>query len=261
MDFLPTSGVAKGAAMAAPLAVGMLAGKKAATWDALAAAKAKMLADMGTDARTIWKETGTWKGPDGKWRQEIDGSAPFTPSTNPQAGAMLRDQPANLGVSKVINNFKVPKTLYHGSAEPFESFDPKLLGTNTKSSDAEIGFHFSDNKSDASLYADMAKRQQLRRDEPWLSESDVQFESGVVRPFNLDIKNPLVIGGDEFEGNAGKFTQQFLDDKLAARKYADENGYDGIIYPQGTNVDSGYTVIAFEPSQIKKQVVNQPTNE
>lgn len=74
MDFLPTSGVAKGAAMAAPLAVGMLVGKKAATWDALAAAKAKMLADMGTDARMIWKETGTWKGPDGKWRQEIDSS-------------------------------------------------------------------------------------------------------------------------------------------------------------------------------------------
>jgi hypothetical protein len=71
MDFLPTSGIAKGAAMAAPMAVGMLAGKKAATWNALAAAKAKMLTDMGTDARTIWKETGTWKGPDGKLRQEI----------------------------------------------------------------------------------------------------------------------------------------------------------------------------------------------
>jgi hypothetical protein len=75
MDFLPTSGVAKGAAMAAPMVAGMFIGKKAATWDALAAAKAKMLADMGTDARTIWKETGTWKGPDGKWRQEIDDSA------------------------------------------------------------------------------------------------------------------------------------------------------------------------------------------
>lgn len=75
MDFLPTSGIAKGAAVAAPMVAGMFIGKKAATWDALAAAKAKMLADMGTDARTIWKETGTWKGPDGKWRQEIDDSA------------------------------------------------------------------------------------------------------------------------------------------------------------------------------------------
>lgn len=85
MDFLPTSGIAKGAAMAAPMAVGMLAGKKAATWNALAAAKAKMLTDMGTDARTIWKETGTWKGPDGKWRQEIDSSA----TTNNQTTAKI----------------------------------------------------------------------------------------------------------------------------------------------------------------------------
>jgi hypothetical protein len=77
MDFLPTSGIAKGAAMAAPMAAGMFIGKKAATWDALAAAKAKMLADMGTDARTIWKETGTWKGPDGKWRQEISDKPAF----------------------------------------------------------------------------------------------------------------------------------------------------------------------------------------
>jgi hypothetical protein len=77
MDFLPTSGIAKSAAVAAPMVAGMFIGKKAATWDALAAAKAKMLADMGTDARTIWKETGTWKGPDGKWRQEIDDSSAF----------------------------------------------------------------------------------------------------------------------------------------------------------------------------------------
>jgi hypothetical protein len=33
-----------------------------------------MLADMGTDPKTIWQQTGTWKGPDGKWRQEIDDS-------------------------------------------------------------------------------------------------------------------------------------------------------------------------------------------
>ena len=72
---VPTpGGIAKGAALAAPLIGGMFVGKGAKTWDALAAAKAKMLADMGTDARTIWKETGTWKGPDGKWRQEIDDS-------------------------------------------------------------------------------------------------------------------------------------------------------------------------------------------
>jgi len=34
-----------------------------------------MLADMGTDSRTIWEQTGTWKGSDGKWRQNIDNSS------------------------------------------------------------------------------------------------------------------------------------------------------------------------------------------
>jgi hypothetical protein len=44
---------------------------KPKTWDATAAQKAKMLADIGTDPKTIWEQTGTWKGPDGKWRQEL----------------------------------------------------------------------------------------------------------------------------------------------------------------------------------------------
>lgn len=50
---------------------GMFVGKGSKTWDAISAAKAKELADKGVDARQIWKETGTFKGPDGHWRQEI----------------------------------------------------------------------------------------------------------------------------------------------------------------------------------------------
>jgi hypothetical protein len=54
-------------------------GPKAKTWNAEAAALAKQLESQGVDARSIWKETGTWKGPDGKWRQEIsDQSAKLT---------------------------------------------------------------------------------------------------------------------------------------------------------------------------------------
>jgi hypothetical protein len=75
---VPTpGGLAKGAALAAPALGGIFVGKGAKTWDALAAQKAKIMADMGTDPRTIWKETGTWKGPDGKWRQEINDKPAF----------------------------------------------------------------------------------------------------------------------------------------------------------------------------------------
>jgi hypothetical protein len=55
---VPTpGGIAKGAALAAPAIGGMFIGKGAKTWDALAAQKAKILADMGTDPRTIWQQT------------------------------------------------------------------------------------------------------------------------------------------------------------------------------------------------------------
>ena len=42
-----------------------------AAWDAQAAQSAKTLEDIGIDQTTIWKQTGTWKGSDGKWRQQI----------------------------------------------------------------------------------------------------------------------------------------------------------------------------------------------
>lgn len=52
----------------------MFIGAKAKTWDAAKAAKAAEMEQAGTDARKIWSETGTFKGADGKWRQEIDDS-------------------------------------------------------------------------------------------------------------------------------------------------------------------------------------------
>lgn len=54
--------------------VGMMIGPKAKTWDAASAAKAMEMEKAGVDPRVIWKDTGTWKGPDGNWRQEIDDS-------------------------------------------------------------------------------------------------------------------------------------------------------------------------------------------
>lgn len=54
---------------------GIFIGKGAKTWDALAASKATKMEQAGTDQRAIWKETGTFRGPDGHLRQEIDDSA------------------------------------------------------------------------------------------------------------------------------------------------------------------------------------------
>lgn len=54
---------------------GTFIGPTARTWDALAAKRAQDLYAKKVDPRIIWKETGTFKGPDGLLRQEIDDSA------------------------------------------------------------------------------------------------------------------------------------------------------------------------------------------
>jgi hypothetical protein len=54
---------------------GIFMGDLSKTWDKAAADKAVQMEKAGKDPRAIWQETGTFKGPDGKWRQEIDDSA------------------------------------------------------------------------------------------------------------------------------------------------------------------------------------------
>jgi hypothetical protein len=58
-----------------PLVSGMFIGKGAKTWDAVKAADAEKRIARGDDVRGVWKDTGTFKGPDGRLRQEIDDSA------------------------------------------------------------------------------------------------------------------------------------------------------------------------------------------
>lgn len=65
-----------------PFVSGTFIGKGAKTWDAIKAADAEKRIAAGDDARKVWKETGTFKGPDGHLRQEIDDSAAaFTKSS------------------------------------------------------------------------------------------------------------------------------------------------------------------------------------
>jgi hypothetical protein len=53
---------------------GILAGEGAATADLGALARAKGMAEAGHDAPSIWGQTGWYKGPEGKWKFEIDDS-------------------------------------------------------------------------------------------------------------------------------------------------------------------------------------------
>lgn len=164
-----------------------------------------------------------------------------------EQGSVQTDTPqfkAWFGGSKVVDGEGKPLVVYHGSADEFTTFDKSRLGSNTGYGDALAGFHFAESRADADFYATMSAQKRGVQD------------GGVIRPFFLAIKNPLVVGVDETSGNAKERTQEFLDDKIAAREFAIDNGYDGIIYPHGTNVDSGYTAIAFEPEQIKSAIGN-----
>lgn len=79
-------------------------GDKSQTWDKAAAAKAQALESAGTDPRVIWKETGTFKGADGKWRQEIDDSGAALETANAKAVEwMTGPGPAEYPVGAVSN--------------------------------------------------------------------------------------------------------------------------------------------------------------
>lgn len=56
-------------------------GKGSKTWNKTAAERAIQMEAENIDPRTIWKETGTWRGPDDQWRQEIDDSGLHVRST------------------------------------------------------------------------------------------------------------------------------------------------------------------------------------
>lgn len=131
------------------------------------------------------------------------------------------------------------KALHHGSTGLIKKFDPQRLGSNTGADDAKIGFHFAESFSDADLYARMAAEKAGRDD------------GGVVGRYLVRSKNPLVLGIDNKGPVRGRQLERLLRDKVAAREYAERAGYDSLIYPQGTRVDSDYTLVTWTPENIR----------
>lgn len=85
---------------------GMFVGKGSKTWDAINAKKAEELAAKGVDPRKIWQETGTWKGPDGMWRQEIDDSAANLRSPNQLADLAGQYKQRQTDIKQLIKDSK-----------------------------------------------------------------------------------------------------------------------------------------------------------
>ncbi len=66
-------------------------GKKAETWDKEAAAQAVSMEKEGKDRDAIWDATGTFKGVDGKWRQELNSSSSSLKKPYPHKGQLWGD--------------------------------------------------------------------------------------------------------------------------------------------------------------------------
>lgn len=130
-------------------------GAAAKTWDAAAAAKAKELEKAGADARSIWQQTGTWKGPDGKWRQEIDDSQ-----------AKLRDY--NYTPQEAFKNAMINASIGEGShtqalsMRPYAGMTKNQLTAEYARTGGEI--------VDAALSGDKAKAMQLNADRAGLQD-------------------------------------------------------------------------------------------
>jgi hypothetical protein len=65
-------GVAASAMKPAPAnALGMFIGRRAKTWNQRAYLNAELEERAGVSPEKIWRKWGTWRGPDGEWRQEL----------------------------------------------------------------------------------------------------------------------------------------------------------------------------------------------
>jgi hypothetical protein len=119
---------------------GMFIGPSAKTWDAEAASKAQMLAAKGVDPRAVWSETGTWKGPDGHWRQEIpDNMASIKNDLLPTVEIRGKSYP----------DFKVQDALEHQGL--FEAY-PSVKGIQQSiSNDGKFGGTYRDGSDWISL--------------------------------------------------------------------------------------------------------------
>jgi hypothetical protein len=155
---------------------GMFVGKGSRTWDAISAKKAEELTAKGVDPRAVWSETGTWKGPDGHWRQEI-----------PDNMAKSRDY--QLTPSKAFSQARFTAAIEDNQLlrDRAESMLPYW-----KKSKTELQDEFASTGGaivDAALSGDKAKAMQLQKDRGGLSAMLEEMSSAKSGPASSFMKH------------------------------------------------------------------------
>ena len=155
---------------------GVFIGPSAKTWSAAKATKAQQMADQGVDARAIWPETGTWKGPDGMWRQEVSDHA-----------AKARDY--QLTPAKAFSQARVNAAIE--DSQPLRDRAESMLPYWQKSK-TQLQDEFSTTGSaivDAALSGDKAKAMQLQKDRSGLSSILEEMASSKYGPASSYLKH------------------------------------------------------------------------
>jgi len=145
--------------------VGMFVGAGSKAFDKAMAFTATKLEKKGLSPQEIWKETGTVRGPDGLWRQEISDKESFVKGTKPFEDVIMGAY--DRGVLKTGNQLyktTVEDVIYHN---PLKEAYPELMNTETrmlrKGSDAR-----------GSLRKDVMNKQQVLEVRKDLSPEDAR---------------------------------------------------------------------------------------
>ena len=128
------------------------------------------------------------------------------------------------GNSKVVDEFKKPMIMYHGSPNDFEEFKDDLIGKNLTFGK---GFYFTNSKQLGKSYAG---------------------ENGKIFNCYIKIENPYIIQSPKMSFEEGLRKRRIFRNNPNAREDLIKQGYDGIMLIE----DDGYVeVVAFYPNQIK----------
>jgi hypothetical protein len=142
--------------------------------------------------------------------------------------------------SKVVDENGEPLVVWRGESKDFNKFDYKKLGSKLKTAWRKAGFYFSPTKRGAEQYMFF-------------------MQSGILKQFFLNIKNPYTLDSKEFFGvmDWGSLPNQRFKTNKSATDYANSQvemiknkNHDGFFVTilQDDNV---VEIVAFEPEQIK----------
>ena len=201
-------------------------GPKAKTWDQKAANKAQALEDAGVDAKEIWKQTGTFRDPGGRWRQEIPDY----------------DMEFKTGNLKFNKTQKMSDVIDH--PELYKAY-PQLKNLDFEFQDSEklhkrgVGGYYDPNNKKIVLGTDAGMLDMLNRGpEGWVADGGTKDE------WNELFKNAMLPHGTashEIEHGIQDVEIGFKNmwDEYDARRYADEikKGTDPVWVPSDQELE------------------------